>query len=208
MTFLRASSRVRARAIRLSAVLLAAVIALSARLVSAEIIDPVKEAQVKAGFLVNFLRYTTFPETPVSALELPYQLVVVGDPRLADALQVASASGITINSRVLRVHVGSDFGPDDVARLLQHDGGVHLLFIGSRQQHAAPELIAALGQQPVLTVGEGPDFLAAGGMLGLRSHGRRIVFDVNPDALQDCGLKLSAKVLKLARNLRDSAVTP
>ena len=51
----------------------------------------------------------------------------------------------------------------------------------------------------VLTVGDVPDFAAAGGMIGLRRQGRRMVFDANPEAIRAGGITVSARVLKLAR---------
>jgi len=55
----------------------------------------------------------------------------------------------------------------------------------------------------MLTVGEGDDFPAAGGVIGLVIEDNKVRFDVNLEAAERAGLKISSKLLKLARNVRE-----
>lgn len=207
MAILHDGGRVRAGAIRLVAALAALLMVLVAASPAQgqSVIDPIKEAQVKAAYLVNFLRYTTFPTDTAASQVKPYHLVILGDETLAQALEAASAAGVAINSRSLQVRSRAAGERADLQQLLHEPGSADLLFVSAEQRAAAAEILAAVQHRPVLTVGEGRVFIEAGGMLGLRLEGHRIVFDANPVAVQHSGLKLSAKVLKLARNMREAA---
>ena len=53
----------------------------------------------------------------------------------------------------------------------------------------------------VLTVGEGDRFAREGGMIALVVDNRRVRFDINPAAAQNGGLKLSSRLLNVARSI-------
>jgi hypothetical protein len=57
----------------------------------------------------------------------------------------------------------------------------------------------------VLTVGETPEFLAAGGILSFSSQQGAIQFDVNLEAANKARLKISSRLLALARHIVNDA---
>ena len=59
-------------------------------------------------------------------------------------------------------------------------------------------LARSLGGLGILTIGEGEDFLARGGMIGLARSGRQIRFRVNYGVTARAGIKVSSKLLRLA----------
>jgi hypothetical protein len=61
-------------------------------------------------------------------------------------------------------------------------------------------VLRAAGEAPVLSVGESPNFLKAGGMINLFVEGGRVRFDVNLSAASARGLVPSSKLLRVARN--------
>jgi hypothetical protein len=75
-----------------------------------------------------------------------------------------------------------------------------MLFIGEENQTAA--VLAAVKGKPVLCVGEGDGFLAAGGMIALGREGARLVFDVNPAAITAASLSPGEKLTKAARSVK------
>ncbi|MGQ0697690.1 MAG: YfiR family protein [Panacagrimonas sp.] len=166
--------------------------AMTATTVHGQDIDPVKEAQVKAGYVLNFLRYTDFPWQRDRPADAPYRIVVVGDAALASALHIAATGGVAVNARTLDVAL-----PGGTQDLLAAD----LVFVGRDRSAQAPDIIRSLAGRPLLVVGDGEGFIPAGGMIGLRLEGSRIVFDAHPAAIRGAGLMLSAKVLKLARHV-------
>jgi hypothetical protein len=82
----------------------------------------------------------------------------------------------------------------------------------------SPVTICILGEDPfgaakplpdlgpgVLTVGEGETFTREGGMIGLVIDNRRVRFDVNQTAAERAGLKISSKLLSVARDVQNKA---
>jgi hypothetical protein len=59
-------------------------------------------------------------------------------------------------------------------------------------------LQAAKGS-PVLVVGDSPGFARAGGMIGLIADNGSVLFEINPRAAEESHLKISSKLLALAR---------
>ena len=79
----------------------------------------------------------------------------------------------------------------------------HVLFVGSPERERPERVIGTLRNAPMLTVSDGDDFAAAGGVIGLLIEDNKIRFDVNLEAAERAGLKISSKLLKLAKNVRE-----
>ena len=57
--------------------------------------------------------------------------------------------------------------------------------------------------QATLTIADNLDFIKQGGMIGLYTEAQRVQFVVNQSVTQNTGLKLSARMLQLARVPRE-----
>lgn len=161
---------------------------------------PVEE--VKAAFVVNFLRYTEWPATSFESAESPFVVTVIGSDGVADALEAIAERAETIGERPLTVQSRRLPGRGGWRwqRLIAELRGSHLVYLGAEiERENLAELLAALAEEAVLTVGDRPGFAASGGMIGLRRSGTRIVFDANTDAIKRTRLLVSARVLRLAR---------
>lgn len=167
-------------------------------------IDSARAAAVKAAYLINFLRYTQWPEA-----RTPFLVTVVGDDAVADALEVdrlqpsvVAGGGLEVRRvRFPRPAADGALGSRQrarFARLLQRS---HLVFIGRDDVDRRDAILDLVRATPVLTVSDAGGFAHDGGMLELVTVDRRIVFEANPAAIEAGGLLVSAKVLKLARNL-------
>jgi uncharacterized protein DUF4154 len=161
----------------------------------------VREVQIEAAFLVNFVRYTDWPagELPPPA---PYVVTVIGTDDVASTMGgVFAAAGPIDGRRIEMRHVewpGSarsrNWREDLAARL----SGSQLVFVQAGSADAAADAIDVLRGLPVLTVSDADGFVAAGGMLGIVRNGTHLGFEANPVSIRDAGLQVSAKVLKLA----------
>ena len=77
----------------------------------------------------------------------------------------------------------------------------HILFVShSEEKHYATVLQAIQGAS-VLTVGETPDFLAAGGAVSFQFQNEVLQFEVNLNNANEAHLKLSSRMLALARRV-------
>lgn len=157
-------------------------------------------AEVQAAYLLNFLRFTQWPED-AAAPEQAVDVAVLGAEPLASALRTLLRQPGALGSRKVRVHQIRDLSTSRAQRQLRE---AEVVFVSGREWPDPSRLLGQLRGRPVLTVGEGPQFARRGGMLGLVAQGSRIVFDANPSVIQASGLQLSAKVLKLARIVEEA----
>lgn len=148
--------------------------------------QPASEHAVKAGFVFNFIKFTQWPAGD-EAVSAPLRLCSTG----AEALQgqLAQLQGRAMGGRALEVVPGAV-----AAKVRQCD----VLFIGEGDADRLDALLRGLGNAPVLTVGDLPGFVQAGGMIGLRIEANRVRFDVNLAVAQRSGLVLNSQMLKLA----------
>ena len=168
-------------------------------------VDEERAAEVKAGFLVNFIRYTNWPQSSFSAPDSPIRVVVIGSELVAENLErisdragpIAGGRGIDITA-MESLEEMSSAERDAIVDTLRHS---HLVYVAEESERAserASDLLKSLVGHDVLTVGDGTSFAPAGGMIGLWRDGERIVFDANPEAIRKSRLAVSARVLKLA----------
>jgi hypothetical protein len=147
------------------------------------------DRQVKAAFVLNFLKFVTWPDAATAA-DAPIEVVVLGADDLARAITQASADQQIAGRRV-------------VVRTVSRTGDIgatpHLLFIGAAERDRLPVLLRQYEGRPVLTVGDGSGYGAAGVVLNFYSSDSRIRFEANTTAAARAGLQISSHLLRLAR---------
>lgn len=141
------------------------------------------EYQVKAAFLFNFLK---FVEWPPAANDAPWVIGVLGADPFGGGLDNA-VRGKRVNGRAVEVR---RFGRAEDVK------DCNILFIG-REEFARNGVPAQL--PGVLTVGEVPGFLQAGGAINFYFEDHRVHFEIRPSATQKAGLQLSSQLLRLGR---------
>jgi uncharacterized protein DUF4154 len=179
----------RSRLRRWLAATAAASVVLSARMSVAA--ERASADAVKAAFLFNFAK---FVQWPIDAMppERRITLCVVGDPALADALNTI-VKGQTIEGRNL------------TAQLIKPDGPLHachILYIAAREAEQAVTVIELITGAPVFTVGDCDRFVDAGGVAQLVNENGRMRFVISLPAAHRARLAVSAKLLGLARDIR------
>jgi hypothetical protein len=87
--------------------------------------------------------------------------------------------------------------PDDIDAIHSH-----LSVFASSGARALPRpRPTALGGRGILTIGETEDFTRAGGVIAMRVEESKVRFDIDVDAGQRAGLRVSSRLLKLASPL-------
>lgn len=84
-------------------------------------------------------------------------------------------------------------------RALDDLHGCRVLFIPAAERERQREVLDAVRGKPVLTVGDAADFYAAGGMIQFVEEQAQVHFRINADAARAAGLKISSKLLSLAK---------
>lgn len=149
------------------------------------------EYRVKAAFVYKFGDYVEWPSDAFAAPSSPLVIGVVGADVLADELE-RIAVGRTIGGRQV------------VVRKLKYGAplsGMHVIFVGqSDSRKLAAELDASKGQ-PALTVTESADGLRLGSMINFVVVSDKVRFDVALPSAEASRLKISSRLLAVARNV-------
>ena len=152
-------------------------------------IAELSEGQVKAAYVLNFVKFTEWPAG--SGTESQVTLCVVGNNVLGGAL--SALNGRKAGGREL--HVVNYANTDSEL------GSCRVVFIGdSEQRHFVP-LIKSLGDSPQLTISDIDDFAEKGGGIGLRDLDGKVVFEINLTPMQKSKLRLPGQLLNLASHV-------
>jgi hypothetical protein len=142
------------------------------------------EYEVKAAFLFNFLK---FVEWPAVTNEASWVIGVLGPDPLGEALD-NTVRGKVVNGRPVEVRRYTK--PGDVK-------GCHILFIGRLET----EQVGTPARPGLLTVGEAPGFLKAGGIINFYLEDNRVHFEISAPAAHSAGLHVSPQLLRLGKAL-------
>lgn len=77
--------------------------------------------------------------------------------------------------------------------------GCHVLFIGEDEKGQLASLLANMKGSPILTVGESERFVNQGGIIGFCLEENKIRFEINLDSAEKAQLRISARLLALAK---------
>jgi hypothetical protein len=150
------------------------------------------EYHVKAAYMVGFSR---FIEGADRGGDSELVLCSAGDDRMTEALRQVTAGRVSADQRV---SVRSVARKDDIS-------GCTVLFVSATKVSLVREAPKAETDARTLTVGDSPGFLEAGGAIEFVWTGNKIQFNASLPAIQRSGLKLSSRMLNLARNLRKAS---
>jgi len=75
----------------------------------------------------------------------------------------------------------------------------HLVFIGQSEQQQLSAILQQLKRTNVLTVSDMSGFAQNGGMIGFIIENGRVRIEINLDTVHSAGLKISAKLLEVAK---------
>jgi hypothetical protein len=145
-----------------------------------------QEPELKAQVLFQLL---LFVQWPGRAGEAAFQFCALDDTPLAQAMR--GFEGRRINDRVF---TWRRVAGDQLA-------ACHVAYVGHAGQ---PSLHQQVGQHGLLWVGDELGLLDHGAMLNLQVDRGKVVFDIGLEALRRGGLDISAKVLRLARYVKES----
>ncbi len=167
-------------AVVVAAVVLAGILA-GVRPLTAQ--DASLEYRVKAAYIYNFMKYVEWPDAVLHSGSL--NICVAGRNPFGDAL-TETVAGERIGGQPVMVRV-----------ILEPEPGCHVLFVPDGS--ATTAYLRATRSEPVLTVGETPDFIAQGGTISFILDGGNVRFEIDQESAERQNLKVSSRLLRLAR---------
>lgn len=151
------------------------------------------EYQVKAAFLYNFARFVEWPGDALPGPTASIVLCVYGEDPFGPALD-EMVKGKSINNRDLAIHR---------AKNTQELKQCQVVFIDGAESKRLPEILGALQGSSVLLVGESGGFAEQGGQIQFLLEDNKVRFSINVDAVERAHLKISSKLLALAKIVHD-----
>ena len=167
---------------------LAALAALAFAVASAFAAPPATEEHLKAVFLFNFASFVEWPESAMPPAGEPFSICTLGEQPFGTALEEACRG-----EKVF----GRDLSPR-VVQSAAELASCQVAFIGRDHDAAIADVLSSLKHRGVLTVGESDRFAAAGGMIRFRVVQSRVRFEIDSQAAEAAGLRVSSHLMKLA----------
>jgi hypothetical protein len=149
------------------------------------------EYRTKTVFLSNFPSFVDWPANTLPTGQAPFLVCVYGTYSFGLSLAEVART-VTAHERQIEIRW---------IRKEQELRSCQILFVSQSEQKKYRRSLDAVRDLSVLTVGETPEFLGAGGVVSFPTQRGKIEFDVNLDAAQRAHLKISSRLLALARRV-------
>jgi len=149
---------------------------------------PDKDAFLKAAFIYKFTKFIQWPgNIKYSSLVL----CTLGSDELVNVFDILNDK-TDPNQKIIVQSITDSLAIDNC----------QILYIASSEKGSYRSLNVISSDKKLLTISELPGFVQAGGVIELTQEANRIRFDINLDAAHLNGLKISSKLLKLARKVK------
>ena len=146
------------------------------------------EYKLKAAFLLNFAKFTSWPESVLREGE--FKLCILGDNPFGPAF--AGIEQKTVAALPIKLIQTNDL---DQARQC------NMIYVSKSESDKLEQIITAISADPTLMVSDIEDFAEKGGGVELATVNRRLGFNINQTQTQKAGLKINASLLDLANEV-------
>lgn len=151
------------------------------------------EYQVKAAFLYNFTKFIEWPAGISRGGGDSLMVCVMGEDPFDHALEQV-VKGKNLNGKAFEVrHVSN----------VQEARSCQVLFVGSSERRKVRSILEGLKGASVLTVGDTPGDAKQGCIIDFLIEDSKVRFEINVGAADLANLKVSSKLLSLAKVVRE-----
>ena len=153
-----------------------------------------REYKVKAAYIYNFTRYVTWPKAAFTNAQAPFVIAVVGNDPFGKSLDALRKRKVANRPIVIKRFAS-----------MRDYKSSHVLFLSFQTTPSQrSEALRKTKGKSVLVVGESPKFAGMGAALNFFPDGNGTIgFELNVDAVKRCGMQVDAKLLSIARVVRD-----
>jgi hypothetical protein len=150
--------------------------------------------RIKAAFICKFGSYVEWPQG-FDRRDRPFVIGVIGSDLLLAELSRAG-NGLAINGR-----------PITVRKLARGDrvDGLDIVYVGHSASAGLSETLAAARGQPILTITESEESSVVGSIINFVVVDDKIRFDIALEPAENSNLKISGRLLAVARKVTGSA---
>jgi hypothetical protein len=146
------------------------------------------EYTVKTAFVYRMAELVTWPKGSLGAETEPVTLGIIGTKPDITKAQKA------LQSRTIHGH------PITVVAITDADAikSCHIIFVSRDGLLPLDKIVAATGNQPILTIGETKEFIEQGGIINFVMVDKKIRFEINNARARQANLLISSRLLGLA----------
>jgi hypothetical protein len=148
-----------------------------------------KELQVKAAFIYNFTKFVYWDAQEKDVMPTAITISVLDSDPIGDILENFSKDNSN-DTPIIVKRVSAETNPVTDCQLL---------FIMQSEQRRLPALLKQLEGTKILTVSDISEFARRGGMIGFILEDDRLKIEMNLNTINKAGLKISAKLIEIAR---------
>ncbi len=144
------------------------------------------EYEVKAAFIYNFLKFIEWPESAPS--DSTINLCIIGDDPFGTAINPVEGDSKS-NKKILIKRYNKPTGLE----------GCKILFICRSEKRQLSDILNAIKNMNVLTISDTEGFAEQGVIINFYIQDNKIRFEINKNAADRAGLKISSRLLSLAK---------
>jgi hypothetical protein len=150
------------------------------------------EYEIKAVFLYNFSKFFEYPRDFLPS-RATLNMCILGDDPFGSAVDIIMDETAEDERKISVNYVKS----------MKELRNCHMLFISSSEKRNVPQVIESIRGQHILTVGDSAGFAQNGVIINFYMERNKVHFEINIHAANRAGLKISSKLLNLARIIYD-----
>jgi hypothetical protein len=150
------------------------------------------EYKVKAAFLYNFTKFVEWPTEATTDSGATFNLCVLGEDPFGKTFD--SIQGEKIVNKKLVINRFKELHDIEKCRIL---------FISESEEERLTQILKSLKGLHILTVSDTEGFAQQGVIINFYLEQNKVRFEINVDAARRSGLKISSKLLNLARIVYD-----
>ena len=147
------------------------------------------EYEVKAAFLYNFAQFVEWPPDAFTSSKAPIVIGIFGQDPFGSALDEVVKNKTADGRRFVVKRFGK----------LRDVENCQILFVSASEESQLEKAAHAAGGKGVLTVGDSAHFITCGGIIRFIIENNKIGLEISVDHARNAGLKISSKLLRLAR---------
>ena len=160
--------------------------------------DSAGEYELKAAMLYNLTRFVEWPPSTYANPLAPTVLCILGRDPFGDSLASLAANSDPGGRPMEIRHLAND----------KPIRGCQVVYISSSERKSVAQILSTLKGSSVLTVGEMAQFAARGGMIQFSLEEKQVHFEINLDAASQADIKISSRLLVLARVVKGPNKNP
>lgn len=172
-----------------------------------------KEIQIRAAYLLNFMKFTTWPDEAFISEDSALILAMVGEDPFGRVLEQTFSrervGGKKIEVQRMRIPARSDYRTEDayeqaLARILRRLRDAHIVHFTNCQPDDLDRVFNHVDTSRILTVGDHRRCAEQRTALAIDRDGDRVIFYANVGIIDSLDLQVSSRLLSLARIINDS----